>query len=50
MYYFLLAAKETSFGCVGDGDPFILPEMLESLNGQLHSSEVTLQELHGDSS
>ncbi|KAK0488184.1 hypothetical protein EDD18DRAFT_1110548 [Armillaria luteobubalina] len=26
-----------------DGDPFILPEMLESLNGQVHYSEVALQ-------
>ncbi len=45
MYYFLLAVKVTSFGCAGDGDPFILPEILESLNGQLHSSEVALQEV-----
>ncbi|KAK0224446.1 hypothetical protein EDD85DRAFT_795886 [Armillaria nabsnona] len=44
MYYFLLAVKVTSFGCAGVGDPFILPEILESLNGQLHSSEVALQE------
>ncbi len=45
MYYFLLAVKVTSFGCAGVGDPFILPEILESLNGQLHSLEVALQEV-----